>query len=510
MANKVTDPRWKGTEMDERYFRTVYENLPVGVVVLTTEGKIARMNARNAEIFGIKDLDESNGYCVFDDVNIDPNDRRKMLQQDDYTYYYNLQPWNLKGFGNCTLPETKFLFCRFRKVYTQQHEHVGYILVNIDLTDQHEKLRAEANLLSKQLQQIHYSSKMMTWTWDIPTGRIRANRTFAPVSLQHILHGMSEISATELLALVCPDDRGVFLGKYEKMMHGDKDTEEMEVRIKFKGTDLPYTWVRFCGMISEYDKSGLPKTMIGSTTIIEESKRMQEELRQAKEKAERSDHMKTAFIDQINHEIRTPLNIILGFSEFLAKSSRGMSEEELEGVVNDIRKSGHAMMDIVNNTLHLSQLNNGILEKKEVSCSGYDLLYRVQQKYCDQTHEGVELILDSSLEHECMVMTDPKLLNIVLDNLVSNAVKFTYSGTVTLACKFVGDQVEFSVSDTGPGLPELEESVFHLFTKGDSYTPGMGIGLSLCKSMIRFLGSQIKTNTEQGVGTTFSFLINKG
>lgn len=132
------------THNDETTFRPLskergvsdlaYDNFPVGVVICDTKGRIILMNRRNCDIFGIVDAQKVYGYCIFDDEDILPTHRAQMKIQDDYTYSYVLDTEHLTARGKSTFTGKRQLFCRFRKVFDEQQNHRGYILVNVDLT----------------------------------------------------------------------------------------------------------------------------------------------------------------------------------------------------------------------------------------------------------------------------------------------------------------------------------------------------------------------------------------
>lgn len=508
MANKDYNSKVWNTPLDDDIFTYVYENMPVGVCICDTEGRILRMNARNQEIFGLGDPDRIVGFCIFDDTNIGPEDLVLMRKRNDYSYNYTLIPWNLTSHGPCNLVGERHLFCRFRKVFAVNGEHVGYILVNVDMTEVNNQLREEANLLSRQLQQIHYATNMMTWRWDLRTGQIQANRGFAPSALSAHLSGLLNTNVGELISAINPDDRQIFMEHYEKLVSKETDAAEIEVRMTFRDSGLPEMWVHFSGIISEFDETGAPLLMIGSTRIIESQKRMEEDLRLAKEKAEQSDKMKTSFIEHMNHEIRTPLNAIIGNSDVISTFHQSLSENELNELAKGIRQNSELMMELVSNMLYLSQLNSGTLEVNRGRFSAIDLCDKLISRNLKRMNEGVQLVNDYRVDTNQMINSDLNLLRVVLDNLLSNAAKFTKQGEVRLTTTKVNGKVQIAVSDTGTGIEaDHLRRLFDDFYKADRFSQGLGIGLSLCKGIIELLGSKLEVESTVGVGSTFKFLI---
>ncbi len=492
--------------LNEERFDLVYDNLPVGVTVWDNNGYFVRMNPRNMEIFGIKDTKPLNGFCIFDDRNVEPEHLNNMKEKDDFTFYYHLNPLNLNAHGTCHLQDEKRLFCSFHRVYNDANEPIGFILVNVDATKVQNDLRDETEILTRQLRQVHYSANMMTWRWDMKSGKIVANRSYAPSALADKLSGLLDTSVGEFLQNLHPEDRHIFLENYEKLLQKKVDTAEIDARFNFKGTNLGYVWVHFSAMVSEFDKDGSAKTLVGSTMIIEDRKRLEEELRKAKDRAVASDRMKTCFIEQTNHEIRTPLNAIVGYADILATCCNSLNAEEMHDIIKNIRDNSTLMTEMVGNMLYASQLYSGNLDHDNNSFSALDLCSRLWVKYMTRPAKGVQLRQHNVDGKDCIISCDAKLIEIVLDNLLSNASKFTEKGTITYGFEEVPEGLKFWVADTGPGLPE-DLDMYAPFAKGSNFVQGMGLGLPLCRGLVNFMGGKLVADSAPGKGCTFSFVL---
>lgn len=497
-------PKLESQDAAERY----YEHIPVGIVICDSKGRIIRMNQRNREIFGIIDPSMVYGFSVFDDHSILPEHREQMLICDDYTYSYDLNKDNLTLRGECHIDSVKQLMCRFRKIYDDEGTHVGYVLVNVDMTTMSIEMRSETQLLSKQLLQIQRSINMMTWRFDVRTGKVLVNYANAPEEYFSKNDSVRELSLTDFVRNIHPDDQHIFLEKFALVMQRKTDEISMEIRYNFSNSiSGNYLWVAMSGTVSEVDAQDRVQLLVGSNVIIDRRKQMEAELRQAKEKAEASDKLKTAFIEQTNHEIRTPLNAIVGYADILASCHASLDEDSLQELVRGIRQNSDRMLNMVNSILYLSQLTSGSLKTQMSECSALDICNSVYARYKANTHEGVELRLEVNTEVPQIIRSDARLLTIVLSHLVDNAVKFTKEGHVSISYATRGNEVEFRVSDTGPGLPPQDLHVFDVFAKGDPFTPGLGLGLPLCRGIVSVLGSTLRTTTSPSTGTTFTFLV---
>ena len=499
------------THNDETTFRPLskergvsdlaYDNFPVGVVICDTKGRIILMNRRNCDIFGIVDAQKVYGYCIFDDEDILPTHRAQMKIQDDYTYSYVLDTDHLTARGKSTFTGKRQLFCRFRKVFDEQQNHRGYILVNVDLTSTQLELKVETQNLSRQLEQILKSANMMSWRFDVASGQILVNYSNAPTQLFGESPSLVELSVSDFVRRIHPDDQHLFLEQFAKIMQGQTEEFMLELRYRFLQQDV-YLWAQMNGIVSERNRDGKVRLIIGSTSIVEKRKRMERELVESKEKAEASDRMKSAFIEQTNHEIRTPLNAIVGYADILASCHNTLDEDSLQELVKGIRQNSDKMLNMFNSILYLSQLSSGSLKLNKKMVSAHDICSSVFLKFHRFVPAGVELLSLNDGDVTQVLTTDPKLLRVVLDNLVDNAVKFTTRGRIAISYETNNNEIIFSVKDTGPGMP-TDDNLFELFTKGDKFTPGMGLGLPLCRSLVNLLGGSLNCESTIGEGTEF-------
>lgn len=239
---------------------------------------------------------------------------------------------------------------------------------------------------------------------------------------------------------------------------------------------------------------------------------MNMELKRAKEMAEASDNLKTAFINNISHEVRTPLNGILGFGQFLVESE--LSEEERMEYYGLVEKSSVRLMNTITDYMDMAMLFSGNMKvnKKEFSLNSVikDLI-----KDAEKSCQDKNLIFKTEISYESndiVINNDPELLQKIFEKLIDNAIKFTRVGSVTFGYRVNINQIEFFVKDTGIGIDNSKlDLIFEMFKQADvSLTrahEGSGLGLTIAKGLITLLGGNIQVVSEKGRGSEFSLNI---
>lgn len=234
---------------------------------------------------------------------------------------------------------------------------------------------------------------------------------------------------------------------------------------------------------------------------ISEQIRYENELRKAKEKAEESDQLKSAFISNMSHEIRTPLNAIVGFSAVMSDIDNREERKKFQEIIESNNKR---LLTLINEVLDLSKIESGKFELVLTPVNISELCNEIVITH-QLNAEGVSLKLDLPDEDFCFT-TDKNRLTQVLSNLITNAIKFTPHGTITVGYRLRTALVEFFVEDNGIGIAKDKlDTIFDRFVKLNDFAPGTGLGLSICKSIIERLGGDISVASEQGEGSLFSF-----
>ena len=230
------------------------------------------------------------------------------------------------------------------------------------------------------------------------------------------------------------------------------------------------------------------------------------ELSVALEQATESDRMKTAFIEHVSHEIRTPLNIITGYAQLIGNPEYEISPEEHTEMVNSINENSNMITTIFNELLDIAQYSSNKKFVCEDMVNVGSLLKTIIGDAEEKNKGRLQLIAENTEPDDFTIKTNKIALCRVLSQLMDNAIKFTKSGSVTLA--FHADKasktLQFTVTDTGIGIPLAhQEKVFHRFYKVDMFKQGFGLGLSICRKVSELLGGSIVLDKDYVGGARF-------
>ena len=332
-------------------------------------------------------------------------------------------------------------------------------------------------------------------------------RLISPAGLKIIgCDDQTLILERNIFDFIHPDDRGRAIYNIEKMFMdqflGAEDYRLLCLDGRILDTEINGDFIR--------DENGEPDGFVFIVRDISGRKKAASELKLAIDKAENSNRLKTAFLNNISHEIRTPLNGILGYASLMVEP--GLTEQDKNTYLQILDSSGERLIQTVTNYIDISLITSGNLEVHEtmflpwVTVEGLIGRYQV---LCDQKKIGFSVDIEPEIR-SLKVLSDNELLGKVLKHLLDNALKFTTEGNIFLKASIIADYIEFSIQDTGIGIrSEVMDIIFDTFMQEDAtharFSSGSGLGLPIVKGIADLLGGKIRVESVKGQGSTFYF-----
>ena len=336
--------------------------------------------------------------------------------------------------------------------------------------------------------------KIAVWRYDARNQSFAYENDFREGMNNYVISNNEKFQDT--LSAINPADKERVNKSFSDILEGRTDFYHEEYRVDPK-VGASY-WEDSFATIVERDENGKPLKIVGTSQRIDERKEMESSLVTARNKAEESDRLKTAFLANMGHEIRTPLNAIVGFADLLPVVE---SEEDRNQLIQEIQNNNHKLLRIIDGLVSMAKIEAGA---KSLLMAKVDVNKMLQQMVDTYQPTTMLAIMTECPLEELPIQTDREKLFEILDNLVQNAVKFTEAGSVTLGYDVLGDRLRIWVKDTGKGIPEADqERIFERFVKLDEYVPGTGLGLSVAKSHALSLNGSIGVESKVGEGSTF-------
>ena len=376
-------------------------------------------------------------------------------------------------------------------------------LVSLKMKEHQVSLEA----LNRRYELVLGATRLIPWTWNLLNKEISYDITY-------VTHGYCKTKDSRMMTekegimIVHQDDRVRMHNAYLDLYYDRVNIIREEHRSLFwDGTD-EYVWFESFVTVGDRDGEGHPTLLVGGSLLIDERKKMEEELLKAKEAAEISNHLKSAFLANMSHEIRTPLYAIVGFSNVLAYTE---DENERQEYIKIIENNNTLLLQLIGDILDLSKIEAGVFEFVYSKVNLNVLLMEVIRAARLRLKDDSVVVEFVECLPECVICSDVNRLMQVMNNLITNAIKFTAKGSIRVGYRLREDEsLYFYVSDTGCGIPadKLKE-VFGRFVKLNSFQQGTGLGLSICESIVTRLGGQIGVMSEVGQGSTFWFTLSK-
>ena len=491
----------RAMDRSEKLFRSIFANIPAGVEIYDKDGYLTDMNNMNLEIFGVVNKEEALGINFFENPNVPQAIRDRVKNEDLVDFRLNYSFERAEGYYHSSLSNTIDIYTKVSKLYDNEGNFNGYILISIDNTERLDALNrirdfenffllisdyakvgyAKLNLISRKGYAIKQWYKNMGEDEDTPLSEV--------VGIYRQVH---------------PDDRQSILDFFEEVKKGNRHHFQKEMRVRRLGTADQWNWVRTNIVVTTYEPENNEIELIGINYDITELKETEAELILARDKAEMMDRLKSAFLANMSHEIRTPLNAIVGFSDLLVETEELSERQEY---IKIVRENNDLLLQLISDILDLSKIEAGTFEFTSGDVDVNLLCEDIVRSMGMKAKEEVELVFDDHLP-VCHVISDRNRIHQVISNFVNNAMKFTSEGSIYVRYKLKDGELEFYVEDTGIGIEKEQlPHIFERFVKLNSFVHGTGLGLSICQSIVEQLGGRIGVDSEKGKGSRFWFTI---
>ena len=482
----------------ERILHNIYKNLPVGIELYDKDGQMVDLNKKDMEMFRISNKEDILGVNIFENPILPEEIKQKIKDNEnaDFTFRYDFskinkyyQPNSTTGFIDLTTKVTT--------LYDHNHEPINYLLINVDKT--------EDTIAYNKIQEFESFFDLVGDYAKVGYAHFDALSRDG-YALRSWYRNVGEEEGTPLPEIIGihshfhPEDRAVMIDFLDKVIKGESSKLSRDVRIR--RADGNYTWTRVNVLVRNYQPQDNIIEMLCINFDITELKETERMLIGAKEKAEEADRLKSAFLANMSHEIRIPLNAIVGFSSLL-EEAEDAEEKHLYATI--IEENNKLLLQLISDILDLSKIEAGTFDIIPEQVDAQQLCNELLQSMQVRATEQVEILLAPELP-ELTFTSDKNRLYQVLLNFVTNALKFTSEGSIVIDYRINGNEVRFSVQDTGMGIePEKQEAIFTRFVKLNNFIAGTGLGLPICQSIVTQLGGKIGVESEPGKGSCFWF-----
>ncbi len=483
-------------QRSERLLHNIYKNLPVGIELYNKEGVLVDLNDKELDLFHVDSKEELLGINIFENP-VFPEEMKERLRNNedaDFTFRYDFSKLG-EYYSNNKAEGTIDLVTKVTTLYDENHNPVNYLLINADKT--------ETTVAYNKIQEfeeffelIGDYAKVGYAHFNILSKQGHAQKSWYKNIGEESGTPLSEIIGT--YKSFHPDDRDLILQFFEEVQKGNADKLSHKIRVFRENGECTWTHVNL--FVRKYAPQDKVIELISINYDITDLKQIEEMLVNERDRAEASDRLKSAFLANMSHEIRTPLNAIVGFSSLLA-SAENVVEKELYNSL--ISHNNELLLNLINDIIDLSKIEAGYLELHQNWFNLTELLDECVAEYARLLPSGVEL-LTSYPEHDALVELDKLRIKQILNNFLSNALKNTTRGHVEVFYEIDKHCVRIGVKDTGRGIPQnMLEKIFERFEKVDSFAQGVGLGLSICKSIVDKMNGRIQVYSQLGLGTTF-------
>lgn len=481
--------------MENDLLSLVPEYVPLGLVLYDKEGYLKYANSIALNMFGVT-MKEVYGINIFNDPNIGADDKALLKQGLDVSFEtdYDFDLCGENFFDTSIRGSRKYFVTKVNIMKGPNGELKGYILTCEDVTEkkaQEKKIKSTQKELALALK----VGKLTSWNYNIE------DNTFYKFDIH--VDNIEKIPFESIIETIYIDDRNKFLALLDAIIN--KQTlpdNSIVLRVMHEG-DEQYYYYHFTFSPRENEEGKVVLITFIERNITEDVQ-YQQELIMAKNKAEEADKLKSTFLANMSHEIRTPLNAIVGFSALLSEVE---NEEEKNEYKQLIETNSDILLRLIGDILDLSKIEVGSIDinRQELDlCSLCDELFRSFQQRIKNPKVTLKLV---DPYKKCVAKFDKYRFTQIFTNFVTNAIKYTPEGEITMGYECQPGQVRLYVRDTGIGIPDDKKNrIFGRFEKLDTFAQGTGLGLSICKAIANATKGEIGFESKEHEGSEFWYI----
>lgn len=473
--------------LDRSQFNNIYSDMPIGVAICSDAGQIEVCNNRYKEIFGLENDEAFAGYDIFSDPGFNP-DVVEILRQTGTCSYKTMY----------TLPQETFPVNNGGTIMvtvkiTQLHKDTectlpnGYIVYLVDHTSE---------VKDAKLHELEVAQRFQKLVQDLPIEYLHARLIFDDNDqiVDYICTSGNEASHRFY------ERYGLEWGK-TKASEFQKDTSQDIIaelnKLRNEGKDGVFTY-----HIKELDSY---KKM---AAVFEGTNGYVSLLSMDNTKIMKASMMEKMFLQNMSHEIRTPMNAIVGFSQILALPEGCNTDDERARYSDYITNNANMLIMLIDDILDVSAIESGTMSMRLSKMRVNEVCRNAVKSTEYRCKSGVRMYYTSDLKDDYAITSDPKRIQQLLINYLSNATKHTDKGEIHLHCSLQENpgHITFSVTDTGHGIPEDKAGlIFERFVKLTDCVQGTGLGLNICQSIAKMLNGRVYLDTSYKNGARFVF-----
>jgi PAS domain S-box-containing protein len=489
------------------FFAGVLDSIPSDIAVFSPDHKYLYINPvglRDAELrkwlIGKNDFD----YCMMRGKDISFAENRRTIFNSIIASGKEKE-WeeriiNKRG-------EVEYHLRKLSPLYDDKKQLVWMIGYSVNITER-KKIEEKIQLSEKRYRDLFNYSQAIICTHDMEGNFLSAN----PSLLEILGYTEPEIIGKNLREFLVPTDQSSFEDIY---LASIKTHNKVKGIFKVLHKSGRKVYLLYQNYRVEESTDGEAYIIAFAQDVTDRIK-VEKELKEAKKITEDTARNKEKFLANMSHEIRTPMNGIIGITSFL---QRTQLTEEQKNYLNIVQESTHDLLTIINDILDLEKVGTGQIQLENIPFNVVAKTSTVIKLFeLTARSKGVELLFENKLGNELCITGDPTRFNQVLNNLISNAVKFTHSGTIKVRAHIVNETdrevaLKFSIEDTGIGIDQDNiDKIFDPFTQAYPETTrkygGTGLGLAITRNLIELQGGSIWVDSKPGEGSSFNFVIS--